>query len=98
MSEPTYKVVWPLGRSKITEIDAKPRIADLSNATIAHLSHYGFRHDEMIPVIEEALAERYPGIKFVGPEEFGNIHGPKHGKEDLPLLPDRLAEYSVDGV
>ncbi len=98
MTEPTYDVLWPLGRSTVNEIDAKPRIADLSKATIAHLSHYGFRHDEMIPVIEEVLTERYPGIKFVGPEAFGNIHGPKHGKEALPLLPAKLEEYGVDGV
>ncbi|MBC2666075.1 hypothetical protein H7F51_11160 [Novosphingobium flavum] len=98
MSEPIYEVLWPLGRSAIKEIEAKPRIADLSAATIAHLSHYGFRHDEMIPVIEETMSARFPGIKFVGPAEFGNIHGPKHGKEDLPVLPARLAEHGVDGV
>ena len=98
MTEPVYYVVWPLGRSTVTKIDAKPRIADLSKATIAHLSHYGFRHDEMITVIEQVMSERFPGIKFVGPTEFGNIHGPRHGKEALPVLPDKLKEYGVDGV
>lgn len=98
MSEPVYEVLWPLGRSTVKEIEAKPRIADLSKATVAHLSHYGFRHDEMIPVIESVLKERYPGISFVGPDEFGNIHGPRHGKDTLPLLPDRLAEHGVDAV
>ena len=70
MNEPVYEVLWPLGRSMVEEIDAKPRIADLSKATIAHLSHYGFRHGEMIPVIEEVLTERYPGIRFIDPETF----------------------------
>ncbi len=98
MSEPVYEVVWPLGRSTVTEIDAKPRISDLSKAKIAHLSHYGFRHDEMIPVIEETMREQFPGIEFVAPEVFGNIHGPKHGKEALPVLPQRLAEHGIDAV
>lgn len=98
MTEATYDVLWPLGRSTVQEIDAKPRISDLSKATIAHLSHYGFRHDEMIPVIEEVMSEKYPGISFVGPDEFGNIHGPRHGADTLPVLPDKLAEYGIDGV
>jgi hypothetical protein len=98
VNEPVYEVTWPLGRSTVKEIDAEPRISDFSKTTIAHLSHYGFRHDEMRPVIEEVMKERYPGIKFVGPEEFGNIHGPRHGKDALPVLPDKLKEYGVDAV
>ena len=98
MTEPVYKVLWPLGRSTVQEIDAKPRVSDLSKATIAHLSHYGFRHDEMIPVIEKVMTEQYPGISFVGPDEFGNIHGPRHGLDTLPVLPDKLAQYGVDAV
>ena len=98
MNEPVYEVTWPLGRSTVKEIDAKPRISDLSKAKIAHLSHYGFRHDEMIPVIEEVMKEQYPGISFVGPDEFGNIHGPRHGKDTLPVLPDKLAQFGIDGV
>ncbi len=97
-NEPVYEVLWPLGRSTIKEIDAEPRISDLSKATIAHLSHYGFRHDEMMPVIEEVMTARFPGIKFVGPDEFGNIHGPRHGKDALPVLPAKLKEMGVDGV
>lgn len=98
MSEPLYEVTWPLGRSTIKQIDAKPRISDLSKATIAHLSHYGFRHDEMIPVIEDVMSRQFPGIRFIGPDAFGNIHGPRHGKDTLPVLPDKLREYGVDGV
>src|SRR6266567_846016 len=98
MNEAIYEVTWPLGRSMVKEIEAKPRISDLSKATIGHLSHYGFRHNEMLPIIEQVMQERYPGIKFVGPEEFGNIHGPRHGKDALPVLPDKLKEYGIDAV
>ncbi|WP_202237249.1 UGSC family (seleno)protein [Actinacidiphila reveromycinica] len=98
MNEPVYEVTWPLASSTVKEIEAKPRISDLSKATIGHLSHYGFRHNEMRPIVEEVLSERYPGITFVGPDEFGNIHGPRHGKDTLPVLPDKLKEYGVDAV
>lgn len=98
MAEPIYEVFWPLGRSTVQEIEAQPRIADFSKATIAHLSHYGFRHDEMRPVIEEVISERFPGVRFVGPEVFGNIHGPRHGKAALPVLPAKLRETGVDAV
>lgn len=98
MNEPVFHVLWPLGRSTVKEIEAEPRVSDLSKATIGHLSHYGFRHDEMRPVIEDVLRERYPGITFVGPDEFGNIHGPRHGRDTLPALPDKLREHGVDAV
>jgi hypothetical protein len=44
------------------------------------------------------MKEQYPGISFVGPDEFGNIHGPRHGADTLPVLPDKLKEYGVDAV
>jgi hypothetical protein len=98
MNEPIYEVIWPLGRSTVKEIEAKPRVSDLSTVTIGHLSHYGFRHHEMLPVIEAVMKERYPGIKFVGPDEFGNIHGPRHGKDTLPVLAEKLKNHGVDAV
>jgi hypothetical protein len=98
MNEPTYEVVWPLGRSTVKEIEAKPRIADLSKITIGNLSHGGFRDQEIRPIVEETMKERYPGIRFVGPAEFGNIHGPRGGHEELAALPGRLKQYGIDAV
>jgi len=98
MSEPLYKVVWPLGRSTVKEIAARPRISDLSKVTIGQLSHGGFRDQEIRPIVEEVLKERYPGIRFVGPAEFGNIHGPRGGHEELAALPGNLRKYGIDAV
>jgi hypothetical protein len=98
MSDPKYSVVWPLGRSTVKEIEAKPRISDLSTITIGHLSHGGFRDQEIRPIVEEVLKERYPGIRFVGPAEFGNIHGPRGGHEELAALPGNLKKYGIDAV
>ena len=98
MSEPTYKVVWPLGRATSASVEAKPRIADLAGKTICQLSHGGFRDQEIRPVVEEALATQFPGIKFVDHAVFGNIHGPTGGLEVLAALPDKLSEYGCDAV
>ncbi|MBC2665848.1 hypothetical protein H7F51_09955 [Novosphingobium flavum] len=98
MTEPKYQVVWPLARSAVTQVEAKPRIADLSGITVGHLSHGGFRDHEIRPIVEEVLAERYPGIRFVGPAEFGNIHGPRGGHEELAALPGNMKKYGIDAV
>lgn len=97
MSEPTYKVVWPLGRSTSKSVAAKPRIADLNKVTVGHLSHGGFRDPEVRPILEAALTRRYPGIKFVDHEFFGNIHG-RDGHIVQAALPGKLKEAGVDAV
>lgn len=98
MSEPTYEVVWPLGRSTVKSIEAKPRVTNFSTITIGHLSHGGFRDQEIRPIVEEVMKERFPGIRFVGPAEFGNIHGPRGGHEELAALPANLKKFAVDAV
>jgi hypothetical protein len=76
----------------------QPRIADLAGKTICHLSHEGFRDQEIRPIVEEVLSARYPGVKFVPYTSFGNIHGPRHGAEVIAALPDNLQEYGCDAV
>jgi hypothetical protein len=98
MTEPTYRVVWPLGRSTSTAVESKPRIADLRGKTIAHLSHGGFRDQEIRPIVEEVLAKRYPDIRFVSHDVFGNFHDARNGPAVLASLPEKFAEHGVDAV
>jgi hypothetical protein len=98
MNEPKYEVIWPLGRSTVKEIEARPRVSDFTSITIGHLSHGGFRDQEIRPIVEEVMKERYPGIKFVGPDEFGNIHGPRGSQQELAALPGNLGKYGIDAV
>ncbi|MES3022824.1 MAG: hypothetical protein V4857_14705 [Pseudomonadota bacterium] len=98
MSEPLYNVVWPLGKSTSQVADLKPRIADLAGKTICHLSHEGFRDQEIRPIVEETLSKMYPGIKFVSHKEFGNFHGPQHSAEVLAALPEKLRQHGCDAV
>ena len=97
MSEPTYRVVWPLGKSTVQAVSMKPRINDLAGKTIGQLSHGGFRDQEIRPLLEETLATRFSGIKFIDHSVFGYIHG-VHGPAAVAALPDRLRENNCDAV
>lgn len=97
MSEPIYKAVWPLGKSTSDIVSMKPRLADLAGKTIGNLSHGGFRDQEVRPIVEEALSKRFPGIKFIDPAVFGNIHGTA-GPATMAALPEKLREHPCDAI
>ena len=92
-----YKVVWPLGKRAAEKVALAPRIEDLRNKTICELSDYGFRAEGMFPLIRASLSRRYPGIKFVDYDTFGNTHGP-HENEIIATLAERLHQYGCDAV
>jgi hypothetical protein len=97
MTEPGYRVVWPLGKATYQMVSLKPRISDLKGKTICELSHGGFRDEEVRPIIREMLSKRYPGIRFVGHTPFGNIHGSKE-EEVVAALPGLLRKHGCDAV
>jgi hypothetical protein len=51
----------------------------------------------MLPIVRAAVSARFPGVTFIGPEAFGNIHGPQE-REVVAALPARLAELGVHGA
>jgi hypothetical protein len=48
-------------------------------------------------MLESALAERFPGVKFVSYRTFGSTHGAEE-HEVLRSLPARMRELNVDAV
>ena len=76
-SEPVYNVVWPLGPSAYKTRAPEPRIADLNGKTIGELWDYLFRGEDIFPLVRAQLKARFPGIKFVTYDVFGNVHGPQ---------------------
>jgi hypothetical protein len=66
------------------KVTLAPRISDLSGKTIGELSDYGFRAEEIFPLIRASLSKRYPGIKFVEYTTFGNTHG-RRGRDNATL-------------
>jgi hypothetical protein len=97
MKESEYEVVWPLGKTLSEKVSPAPRIADLSGKTICELSDYGFRAEEIFPLIRTSLSQRYPGVKFVEYATFGNTHGPQEN-EIIASLPEKLRQYNCDAV
>ncbi|MBI2906649.1 MAG: hypothetical protein HYX92_03215 [Chloroflexi bacterium] len=97
MAEPTYEVVWPLGKSRYELIPVAKHLETLSDKTLCELWDWRFRGDEIFPIIREALARRFPGVGFVDYNVFGDTHGIKEA-EVIEALPRRLRENRCDAV
>ena len=91
------RVLWPRGRRTVTARTGAPRLATLTGKTIGQLWDDLFRGDEIFPMLEEALAQRFSGIKFVGYRTFGSTHGARE-HDVLAGLPARMREHGVDAV
>ncbi|SRR5579883_3504264 len=92
-----YQVVWPRGKKIVDKVQPAPRLDTLNGKTVAELWDYVFRGEEIFPVIESELAARFPGVKFISPDRFGNTHSTEE-RGVLAALPDRLREMGVDAV
>ena len=92
-----YEVVSPLGRGvrPATKRAARPRTLD--GATIAELSNHKFDSEFTFEVIERAIRKRYPGVKFVSHERFGDTYGPRES-DVIRDLPEKLTLYDCDLV
>ncbi len=97
MKELVYEVVWPRGKQVVEGIRLGNRLDTLEGKTVGFLWDWAFRGNEMFPVIEQELAKRYPGIKFVGYDVFGTTEGGKV-VENIASLPDKLRQYKCDAV
>lgn len=97
MAESQYEVVWPLGKKAYDIEPLARRVPDLSGKTVCEIWDWLFRGEEMFPAVREALQKRYPGIKFVDFNAFGNTHGPKEA-EVVAALPELLRKRGCDAV
>ena len=95
--EPVYEVVWPLGGKAYEDSAPQARVADLSGKVVGELWDYLFRGEDIFPILREELQARYPGIRFVTYDVFGNVHGPQQ-RELVARVPELLKEYEVDCV
>ncbi len=97
MGEPVYEVVWPLGKSMYEAVPLASPLSDLRGRTVCELWDWRFRGDEMFPILRESLSKRYPGIKFVEYDVFGDTHGPRE-RQIIANLPRLLKERGCDAV
>ncbi len=95
--DPLYEVVWPRGTKSVEARPVATRLDSLAGKTIGQLWDRIFRGDEIFPLLEEGLSQRYPGVKFVHYDVFGSTHGADE-HEVLAQLPAKLEELGVDAV
>jgi len=93
----TYRVVWPRGAKTVQATDVAPRLSTLDGKTIGELWDDLFRGDEIFLILEEEIARRFPGVKFVRYDTFGSTHG-RDEQRVLAELPDKLRQLEVDAV
>lgn len=95
--EAALEVLWPGGRSTAARVDISSGVGDLAGKTIAFVSDYAFRADEMFVAIEAELTRRHPNVRFVSADAFGDIHG--HNEPVvIAAMPDKLRAEVVDAV
>lgn len=92
-----YEVVYPLGRLTQQAKTVTSRLDSLNGMTIGELSNHKFGSELTFAVVEKALLKRYPDMKFVSYEKFGDTYGPEES-EVIKSLPDKLREYGCDAV
>jgi hypothetical protein len=93
----SYAVVWPRGKKLNPRTEPAKRLPTLKGKVVAELWDYAFQGELSYPIIEEEISKRYPGVKFIGPDSFGNTHGGDE-QETIARLPEKLKELGVDAV
>ena len=96
-NEATYAVYWPRGPRTLDVQAVAPKVNSLSGKVVAFLWDYLFRGDEIFAILKKELEPRFPGITFVGPDEFGCTHGADE-REVLAAVPEKLRALRVDAV
>jgi len=92
-----YEVVYPLGRSTTPVKPLAPRLDTLEGKTICELWNNVFQGNVTFLRLEELLAKKYPGVKFVSYTKFGPTHGATES-QTLAALTKRLKEYGCNAV
>ena len=95
--EATYAVYWPRGQRTLEAQPVAPKLDSLSGRVVAFLWDYLFRGDEIFAILKRELGPRFPGVTFVGPDEFGCTHGADE-REVLAAIPEKLKTLRVAAV
>ena len=96
-AEPRFDVVWPLSRRAVRDSRAAPRLPDLNGKTVGELWDVIFRGETIYPLVRDYIRQRFPDVKFVGYETFGNFHGARE-HQVIATLPEKLRAHEVDAV
>jgi hypothetical protein len=97
MSTEHFSAVWPGGEIAIAFTPPAVRLSTLDGKRIAFLWDAMFRGDEIFPMLQQQLSEKFPAATFVSYAEFGSTFG---GDEHavLEALPQLLNDKGIDAV
>jgi hypothetical protein len=95
-AEPSYEVVWPLGRCVSPAVTLAPGLEDLNGKTVGELWDGVFRGDEVFPILNEELRKKYPGVKIIDHKTLGTTFG--NVPDYISKLPGLLKEHGCDAV
>lgn len=98
MAESTLDVVWPLGKRVSVKPTVKRKNEGLSRARIGFAWDELFHGDRMWKIIQEELANRWPDITFVGPDEFPNYHDKFSDDVANEGLKQKMLEHEITGA
>ncbi len=96
-NEPRYDVLSPLSRKAVAVSAAAPRLPDLNGKTVCELWDVIFRGETIYPLVREYIRRRFPDVRFVTYEAFGNFHGAREAQVSAEI-PARLRAHDADAV
>lgn len=96
-SEPRFEALWPLSRKAVKATAAAPRLPDLNGKTVCELWDVIFRGETIYPLVRDYFKARFPRVKFVSHEEFGNFHGARE-HQVTAALPEKLRHHGADAA
>ena len=70
-----FAALWPRGPRQAKVKPLAKRLDTLEGKTVAWVWDYVFRGNEVFEQLEASMRERYPGVKFLHWDLFGNTHG-----------------------
>ena len=94
-AEPSYSVLWPLGRSTQRRRRARAGI-ELSGARIALVWDHLFKGDEILRAFQERLSARLPDIEFIDHTHFIGDFGDDYSAFDT--LREQLGRLNADAA
>lgn len=92
-----FEVLWPLARKHAQPLVEVLPVADLSGKVVAELWDKMFQGETVYARLRAQLQVRFPGIRFVPWDRFGDIHGPDE-RAVIEALADRLRAERVDAA
>jgi hypothetical protein len=96
-SNPQYAALWPRGPRQAKVKPLAKRLDTLEGKTVAWVWDYVFRGNEVFEQLEQSLRAKYPGVKFLHWDQFGNTHGSDE-RNVVANLPQKLRELGADAV